>query len=112
MQYGLTSYREKLEKACEELGTSLENFDNPQGKRWKNKVRTEEETPEALAPMGDYQEFYYQCCENLKNTDYLLKRGISIEVQQKFGIGYCSEWQSPTFQCKGTARNDRASVCG
>lgn len=105
LQYGLTNYREKLEKTCEELGLSLESFDNPQvlenlqGERWKNKVR--EEPTESLAPMGDYQEFYRQCCENLKNIDYLLKRGISFEVQQKFGIGYYPEWQSPTALRKG-----------
>ena len=107
LQYGLTSYREKLEKACEELGLSLESFDNSQvprsqqGVSWKNKERAEKETPESFAPMGDYQEFYSQCSENLKNTDYLLKRGISFEVQQKFGIGYCHEWQSPTALKKG-----------
>ena len=45
--------------------------------------------------------FYRKCADNLKDTDYLLKRGISLEVQQKFWIGYCAKWQSPTALRKG-----------
>ena len=107
LKYSLNSYREKLEKCCEELGLSLESFDSPQvsisrqNVKAKSNVTPEKETPEIPILMGDYQEFYSHCCENLKSTNYLLRRGISFEVQEKFRIGYCAEWQSPTALKKG-----------
>ena len=51
--------------------------------------------------------------DNLKDCDYLTKRGISKEVQEKYHIGYDpnfkkGEWKAiiiPTFLCCFTARN-------
>lgn len=34
-------------------------------------------------------------------TAYLQKRGISIETAQRYGLGYCPNWQSPTALKRG-----------
>lgn len=100
LKHGLTDYREKLEKTCEEMGISLNHdFPNLIGTHSKHiKIRHEVKSKPAAT---DYREFYVQCTKNLYDTDYLLKRGISFEVQQQFEIGYCAKWQSPTAIQKG-----------
>ena len=44
----------------------------------------------------DYQLFYNECIENIDKCNYLETKNISKEIQERFNIGYCSEWISPT----------------
>ena len=44
----------------------------------------------------DYQLFYNECIENIDKCNYLNTKCISKETQERFNIGYCSEWISPT----------------
>ncbi|MDE6678020.1 MAG: toprim domain-containing protein [Ruminococcus sp.] len=44
----------------------------------------------------DYSQFFMQAKQQLNQTDYLTKRGISPEIQQKFHCGYV-----PNFMYKG-----------
>lgn len=46
----------------------------------------------------DYRQFFIEAQKNLSDpacTEYLEKRGISIETAIRHGIGYVSDWQSP-----------------
>jgi replicative DNA helicase len=50
-----------------------------------------------IAEKTDFTEYYKDCIKNLKDTDYLTKRGISDpELLKRFRIGYDMKWQSPT----------------
>ena len=41
----------------------------------------------------DYTYFFSVAAQNLHKTDYLTKRGISIETQRRFNIGYVSDFR-------------------
>jgi replicative DNA helicase len=56
----------------------------------------------------DYTEFFKEANKKLKedyaqnnNTNYLKDRGISIETQNRFNIGYVEDWVSPTAKRAG-----------
>lgn len=55
----------------------------------KAKQQPQEET------QIDYTEFYKTAHKNINKTGYLLKRGISAEVQDRFNIGYVQQWKHP-----------------
>lgn len=64
-----------------------------------------------------YEEYIKKCMSNLKDCDYLTKRGISKEVQEKYHIGYDKdfkkgEWKAiiiPISYGSFTARNTDVS---
>ena len=54
-------------------------------------VKKEEAVPD---PEADYTNFYHEAAKN-NNFEYLEKRGISRETQQRFFIGYVEAWKHP-----------------
>lgn len=44
----------------------------------------------------NYTQFFLDANKNIDKCDYLDKRGISKETQNKFKIGYVEDWKSPT----------------
>ncbi|WP_369668804.1 JAB domain-containing protein [Fusobacterium sp. CAG:649] len=71
----------------------------------------QKETKERKYPELDY--YYLECKKRINETDYLQRRGISKEVQDKYNIGYDpnfknSTWKAiiiPTTHYSFTARN-------
>lgn len=85
-KYEKCSFEEAIRKVCEIIG-----FDDP---RLHKKVY-EKPVDQSLAPIysciGELQKFYKYCLnteEGQTARDYLLKRDISKEQQEKFGLGY------------------------
>lgn len=60
--------------------------------------------PEVAKP-ADYSEYLHKCHENVAETDYFSKRGLSKEVIDRFGLGYDAEKNLVTIpynpDCKG-----------
>ena len=54
------------------------------------------QTSKSERRQKDYSQFFAQAEQQLNQTDYLTKRGISAEIQQKFHCGYV-----PNFMYKG-----------
>ena len=94
MKYGLQSWKEKMEKASQEFGVTLENNSSftSKSKNVSENGNVKEE---------DYEKFFKDCYAHREESDYLQSRGISVEVQNRFGIGYCKNWRSPTALGKG-----------
>lgn len=90
MKYGLQSWKEKLEKASQEFGVTLEKTPSFT-KKLENSNGKEE----------NYENFFKECYAHREECEYLQSRGISVEVQNRFEIGYCENWQSPTALRKG-----------
>ena len=90
MKYGLQSWKEKLEKASQEFGVTLEKTPSFM-KKSENSNGKEE----------NYENFLKDCYAHREECEYLQSRGISVEVQNRFEIGYCENWQSPTALRKG-----------
>ena len=45
--------------------------------------------------LVDYTDFYNEAIENLLQTDYWKKRGLSEETCRKFCLGYIENWKHP-----------------
>ena len=43
----------------------------------------------------DYTNFFIDAHKHIAECDYLLKRGISAEIQHRFNIGYVPDWKHP-----------------
>jgi replicative DNA helicase len=102
-EYGLNSFPEILEKAYSIYGISVEDGKYKR-KEYKNKMQTP--TPISIQeqpsdPQKDFRDFFKKAHANLNKTDYLQKRGISIEVQNRFEVGYVEEWVSPKAKREG-----------
>lgn len=70
----------------------------------KSTKSREEYIPEFTIPV-DYTEYLHKCHENVAQTDYFLKRGLSKETMDRFNLGYDSEKNLVTIpynsDCKG-----------
>lgn len=104
LKYGLSNFNDKLRRACELYGIQYDNLTSdyiPQPKKAdkapapaKKPLKCEEvytDDPE----HKDQTEFFNECAEHITDTDYLTKRGISLETAQAFNIGYCEKWVNP-----------------
>lgn len=118
MEYNLKGFKEQKEKVIElyknreliqdvnatiysKKNIEVELNTNPQQKEAKEK----------RYPKLDY--YYLECKKRISETDYLQRRGISIEVQDRYNIGYDpnfknNTWKAiiiPTTHYSFTARN-------
>jgi len=70
----------------------------------KPKKNREEYIPEFCEPK-DYADYLHKCHENVVETDYFLKRGLSKETIERFNLGYDTEKKVATIpynsNCKG-----------
>ena len=53
-----------------------------------NKSDTIKKVINVIPKKEDYTKYINKCKKNIDKTDYLIKRGISEELQQKYNIGY------------------------
>ena len=90
LEYGLTDYNEKLAKAGELLGITVEN--DPGAISSTGNQKQAEKTPKQ---ENDFTAFFKACSDNLEKTDYFKKRGLSLETVKRFNIGYCEAWKHP-----------------
>lgn len=107
LQYGLSEYKDKIEKACDLMNISicepiktkkLTNANKTNNTPQRTEIALEEE-------LIDYRAFYTLCQNEAEKSDYLLNRGISYKTQQEYNIGYCGEWVNPkTEKGKPTPR--------
>lgn len=109
---GATSFPEALRAAAAEYGIELDTTAP------ESRTRPEDYPNEAIdalcqippslqgqvsapAEPEDLSTFFAECAGNLSQCDYLTNRGISLETQKRFGIGYCEHWRSPAALAKG-----------
>ncbi|OFL29774.1 topoisomerase [Fusobacterium sp. HMSC064B12] len=94
MEYGLKTFKEQLKK-IEEFIKNPELIENA-NKTIYSKKNIEIELnsniqTEKIEEKEKYPKFYYyyrDCKKRITETDYLQKRGISKEIQNKYNIGY------------------------
>lgn len=116
LQYGLTDFNSKFEKACELYGIDynlLEPDDKAEAaarkpfslqakpKSGSAGAAENESQPAADTDQTDYRGQFAEWQKDIAKTDYLTRRGISESLQRYFNIGYCAEWQSPAALKKG-----------
>ena len=104
--HGLTKYNDKLRKACELYGIDYADLkcdpDYKKGAPKQYPKHTATTTPTKRreqrehSEQTDHLDFFRRCVERRHETDYLTKRGISEEIQDRFWIGFFNYWRSPT----------------
>ena len=118
MEYNLKGFKEQKEKVIE-LYKNKELIQDVNATIYSKKnIKVElesalqqKETKERKHPELDY--YYLECKKRMSETDYLQRRGISIEVQDRYNIGYDpnfknNTWKAiiiPTTHYSFTARN-------
>ena len=118
MEYNLKGFKEQKEKVIELYKNKelIQDINVTIYSKKNTKVELEsapqkKETKERKYPELDY--YYLECKKRISETDYLQKRGISIEVQDRYNIGYDpnfknNTWKAiiiPTTHYSFTARN-------
>lgn len=88
---------EQLKYAADKYNIQLDTYTPKQADTPAPKPA--EEKPKQ--PAKDYTSFYRDCCRNRQKTDYLTKRGIPDYLQEKYWIGFCEDWRSPTALAAG-----------
>ena len=88
--YNLSNYKDQVNKACQLYGYKPQ-FDT--GKGYKHMDRqTPKKINKAVKTQSrddfNYKAYFEKVKANLKDCNYLQKRGISQELQEKHGIGY------------------------
>ena len=93
MEYNLKGFKEQKEKVIElyknrELiqDVNVTIYSKKNTKVELESAPQQKETKERKYPELDY--YYRDCKKRISETDYLQKRGISKEVQDKYNIGY------------------------
>lgn len=87
------SKSEAFKQAGELSGVNLELETNQFQERDDYQIHIKE-WEEVSDQVTDYTEFYNQAKKNLNKTDYLEKRGISLETAEKFNIGFANNWKT------------------
>lgn len=110
LEYGLTDYNAKLERACAEYGIDYSQLEADNGfsqtgynVRLKPPEQTAQNKPDNTQETEkmNYVAFFKECARHRGESDYLIKRGISESVQDSFRIGFCPDWRSPAALKKG-----------
>ena len=118
MEYGFKGFKEQKEKVIE-LYKNRELIQNVNETIYSKKNieieldshSLQKEKNKRIYPELDY--YYLECKKRINETDYLKKRGISKEVQDRYNIGYDpafknGTWKAiiiPTTHYSFTARN-------
>jgi replicative DNA helicase len=111
-EYGLTRFPDTLEEAYRIYDLTVEDKKD-EGRLAVSKEKTikeKEAKKESIEETKeqDYTEFFKEANKKLNenyaqnnNANYLKERGISIETQNRFNIGYVANWVSPTAKRAG-----------
>ena len=118
MEYNLKGFKEQKEKVIElyknkELiqDVNVTIYSKKNIKVELDSASQQKETKERKYPELDY--YYLECKKRISETDYLQRRGISKEVQDRYNIGYDPNFKNgtwkaliiPTTHYSFTARN-------
>jgi replicative DNA helicase len=92
-EYNLTNFKDILDKGIQLYGISIDNKSFIKGNATMNIRNTD--TQYTYTQQIDYTNYCNEAAKHLNECDYLTKRGISIETQKRFNIGYVKEWKHP-----------------
>lgn len=98
MDYGLHTYNEALDKACEIYHIEItDSSSRSSSYRQKTTPKTHQPPqipqPAPEEPETDYTEYFKECAARLSETDY--HRGISETTLKRFNVGYDPAWKHP-----------------
>ena len=101
-QYNLTGFNEKLQKACELFGITIDNESPRQSATTQRRPSAQQRQSagntqaQAKSPSISFEpsaEFFKRANAQLNFTSYY--RGISLDTLNKFNVGYVAHWKHP-----------------
>ncbi len=104
--YDTQDYITQLRHICGLFNIKLDGVRSKQDPRedFAPDTTTEDSQRAPRAPIlkgeADYFEDIAEWHNHIRECDYLLKRGISYETQERFWCGYCAEWKHPNIDPK------------
>jgi replicative DNA helicase len=104
--YDLTNFKDILNKGIELYNIIIDNtqpYANYKADKLKQHKINETSTLSNKQPK-DYTDFFNEVHKCLNETDYLTKRSISQEVQNRFKIGFVKEWKHPDHNTPPSSR--------
>lgn len=85
----IPTFKKQYKRAMELFGhTQINSKNNPIKKKDRSPAQEHKQ-------MSDYSIFFLKAHNSVANTNYLLNRGISQEVIDKFCIGFSDNWKHP-----------------
>lgn len=103
---GITDHSEQLKRAGELFGISIDPYKATAQEDFReyqnytkneqythNSIHTTVYTPTDTDQSEDYRDFFLQANKDIKKTSY--HRGLSIEILNRFKIGYVENWRHP-----------------
>lgn len=99
---GLSEYTDQLKRASELFNISLDTYTQPYThKDIHTTAYTHTHTDKEEAPEQDYTSFFLQANKSLSETDYPLKRGLSLDTLNRFKVGYIANYEAHNKGAKG-----------
>ena len=84
---------QKYNIQIEQRSSAREDFADP--------VPQQTTQPTQTVQNADHTQYVHEMAKNLRQTDYLLKRGISYETAEKYGVGYDPAFKTRVYDAKG-----------
>ncbi|NCB72464.1 MAG: DNA primase, partial [Clostridia bacterium] len=97
IDYGITSFNEKLQTASEIFNICLEGEDQPRIERIPEQIRKERKPKQHEKLQQDQNEYLAIAHNRIAQTAYPQQRGLSQETIDRFKLGY-----DPAFKTGGT----------
>lgn len=94
LAYGITDDKDKFNQAYSYYGLDVDETDVFTRNKTVNPPQPEDKPDEEEMQLG----FILQAMKHKRRYEYLMSRGISESVQDRFYIGYCDNWVSPKVE--------------
>ena len=91
----ITDFNEIFNRACYELGITVDNSHspNPKPKATPPPTVTSTSSTSSSSSGENFMKFYKKALKHLEETEY--HRGISLDTLRAYWIGYVPEWEHP-----------------
>lgn len=85
----IIDFQQQVKRACEIYGITLTHINTLE------EAKKDFSKPYPIKDTINYKSFFNLANQNIDKTDYLINRGISKEVIQKYNLGYIEGWKHP-----------------
>lgn len=101
LETGITDQRQLFDHAYQKYNIQIEQRSSAKDD-FADPVPQQTTQPTQTVQNADHTQYVHAMAKNLRQTDYLLKRGISYETAEKYGVGF-----DPSFKTRISGQADQ-----
>jgi DNA primase len=101
LEYGLKNFKEQMDKAIKLYKITIDKKSKIKGTK-NLYMEPKQDIDIKNKQKASYTKYYEKISKNIDTTNYLLNRGISLKVQEEFGIRFDPKWTHPNDSYKTT----------